>query len=207
MRTKLTEFKDACSDELAASNEMIVKQYDIWYSLIPFKSAICVTDTNAQDYCLLKASSSSSSTSKTRRSDVSYAARHLTNTVHKRAQTVLMPNVDTYRNSHLMYLFTSPDMDAAQLCTPCTQKIVAKYIGFEYATPYALGLNKSPLLGGQAPLWAAMQEKCSSDFTETITKTAGVATADQFSGGPATTAASSFTTLAAAFAAAVFALF
>ncbi|KAG8734447.1 hypothetical protein FRC11_009976 [Ceratobasidium sp. 423] len=204
MRSKLTEFKDACSADFSSS-DMVAKQYDVWYSLIPFKSAICAKDANTQAYCLLNTSSSSSSTN-TRRSDVTYAANHLGRSVHKRAQTVLMPNTDTYRNSNLMYLFTSPDMTADQLCTSCTQQIVSKYIAFESSTPYALGLSKSPLLGGQSQLWAAMQEKCPADFMSQVTNIAGVASADQLADGAVTTSASYFTALAAAFAAA-FALF
>lgn len=202
MRAKLTEFKDACSADLT-SNDMVAKQYDVWYSLIPFKSAICAKDADTQAYCLLNTSSSSSSTSNTRRSDVTYAANHLERSVHKRAQTVLMPNTDTFRNSNLMYLFISPVMNAGELCTSCTQQILSKYVAWESATPYALGLSKSPLLGAQSQLWAAMQEKCPADFTSQVTNIAGVASADQLAGGAVTTTASYFTALAAAFAAAL----
>ncbi|CUA72210.1 hypothetical protein RSOLAG22IIIB_00873 [Rhizoctonia solani] len=141
MRAKLTEFKDACSDDITA-NDMVAKQYDVWYSLIPFKSAICAKDATTQAYCLLNTGSSSTNQN-TRRSDVTYAAGHLTNTVHKRAQTVLMPNSDTYRNSNIMYLFISPDMSADDLCTSCAQQVISKYIAFESATPHALGVSKS----------------------------------------------------------------
>ncbi|CAE6524736.1 unnamed protein product [Rhizoctonia solani] len=202
MRAKLTEFKDACSPDFG-SNDMVAKQYDIWYSLIPFKSAICAKDADTQAYCLLNISSGSSSTSNTRRSDVTYAANHLERSVHKRAQTVLMPNTDTYRNSNLMYLFISPSLTSEQLCTSCTQQIISKYIAFESSTPYALGLTKSPLLGGQSQLWAAMQEKCATDFMSQVTNIAGVASADQLADGAVTTTASYFTALAAAFAAAL----
>ncbi|CAE6488003.1 unnamed protein product [Rhizoctonia solani] len=203
IRAKLTEFKDACSNDFA-TNEMVAKQYDIWYSLIPYKSAICAKDTNA--YCLLNIGTSSGTNQNTRRSDVAYAASHLTNAVHKRAQTVLMPNTDTYRNSHLMYLFVSPDMDQAQLCTPCAQQIISKYVAFETANPYALGLKQSPLLGGQSELWAAMQGKCSVDYMNQVKNIAGVPSADQLADGAVTTTASYFAALVAAFAAA-FALF
>ncbi|CAE6434122.1 unnamed protein product [Rhizoctonia solani] len=209
MGAKLTEFKDACSDELTGANpnKMVIKQYDVWYSLIPFKSAICTKDTTTQAYCLLNIGAGSSSSSTTqntaaRRSNVVYANTHLVNTIRKRAQTVLVPNADTYRNSNLMYLFTSPDMTAPELCTPCTQQIVSKYIAFESATPYALGLSKSPLLGGQSQIWAAMQEKCTPEYMTQVTDIAGVVTAEQISGSAVTTTASYFTALAAAFAAA-----
>ncbi|CAE6420053.1 hypothetical protein ACGC1H_004853 [Rhizoctonia solani] len=206
IRAKLAEFKDACSDDFA-TNDMVAKQYDIWYSLIPYRSAICAKDTST--YCLLNPGTSSSSSStyqNTRRSDVTYAAGHLTNAVHKRAQTVIMPNTDTYRNSHLMYLFISPEMDQEHLCTACAQQIISKYVAFETATPYALGLKQSPLLGGQSELWAAMQGKCSADYMNQVKNIAGVPSADALADGAVVTTASYFTALVAAFAAA-FALF
>lgn len=207
IRSKLTEFKDACSDDF--TNDMVAKQYDVWYSFIPFKAAICAKDPDSQNFCLENTgtgSSSSSTHQNTRRSDVTYAVKHLTNAVHKRAQTVLMPNTDTYRNSHLMYLFVSPDMTADQLCTPCTQQIYSKYIAFQTATPHALGIKQSPLLSGQSELWAAMQAKCPAEFMTEVTNIAGVVSADKLTGGAVTTTASYFTTMAAAFAA-TFALF
>ncbi|KDN49312.1 hypothetical protein RSAG8_02014, partial [Rhizoctonia solani AG-8 WAC10335] len=206
MRAKLTEFKDACSNDFATNN-MVAKQYDAWFALIPFKSAICAKDANTQAYCLLNTGTGSSSSGQNaRRSDAAYAAGHLTVPVHKRAQTVIMPNTETYLNSHLMYLFTSPGMTADQLCTSCTQQIISKYAAFQTATPYALGIQQSPLLGGLPELWAAMQEKCPADFMSQVNNIAGVASADQLADGAVTTTASYFTALAAAFAAA-FALF
>ncbi|KAF8744834.1 hypothetical protein RHS02_02417, partial [Rhizoctonia solani] len=206
IRPKLTEFKDACSDELigANPNDLVIKQYDIWYSLIPFKSSICVKGSS--EYCLLNiyAGTGSSGTQSTvaRRSDLSYAAGHLASTVGKRAQSVIVPNTSTYRNSNLMYLFISPNTPADKLCTPCTQEILSVYSAFGTAVPHALGAAQSPLLGGQAELWPALGEKCPAGFAEEITKMAGIDITGE-TGGAATMAASYFTTMAAAFAAAI----
>ncbi|KAF8758852.1 hypothetical protein RHS01_03076 [Rhizoctonia solani] len=135
--------------------------------------SICVKGSS--EYCLLNiyAGTGSSGTQSTvaRRSDLSYAAGHLASTVGKRAQSVIVPNTSTYRNSNLI-------------------------------RAHALGAAQSPLLGGQAELWPALGEKCPAGFAEEITKMAGIDITGE-TGGAATMAASYFTTMAAAFAAAI----
>ncbi|KAB5595255.1 transmembrane protein [Ceratobasidium theobromae] len=201
VRNKLTEFKDACGDELtgASPNTVIIKNYDVLYTLIPFKDAICARDVSTQAYCALNVASSSSTAGNSTQNIV--LSSELTASRRKRAQTVLVPNTDAYRSNNLMYLFTSPDMNAGQLCTSCTQQIVSKYIAFESSTPYALGLKNSPLLSGQSALWAAMQEKCPASFLTEVSNIAGVASAADINGASALGGGSLLTALAGALAA------
>lgn len=86
----------------------------------------------------------------------------------------LLPTPEDYRSSGLVYLFLQPDLPAAQLCTTCTKSILASYIKFEAATPYAMGLTNSPILGDQLQLWRNVTEKCGQEFSTDIMNIAGV---------------------------------
>ncbi|KAG9015150.1 hypothetical protein FRB94_004269 [Tulasnella sp. JGI-2019a] len=78
------------------------------------------------------------------------------------------PDTATYRESNVMYLFTTPSLSAASLCTTCTQAILTVYAKWEAATPYGCGLSKSPMLGGQAELWTAASAKCGSTWMSKV---------------------------------------
>ncbi|CAE6491192.1 unnamed protein product, partial [Rhizoctonia solani] len=190
----LAEFSDACSSDFA-SNKIVATQYDVWYTLIPYKAALCVKD--GDEFCLLKAAKGSSSSQNTRRSNAAYAAGHLANPVTKRDQTVLTSNIDTFRKSHLLYQFASTDIDAESLCTNCTQIVTAEYVKYRTANAYALAASQESLFGGGVPeFWASLSAKCPVGFPEKITELAGV---DQV-GGAATHTASYLTALVATFA-------
>ncbi|CAE6471448.1 unnamed protein product [Rhizoctonia solani] len=190
----LAEFSDACSSDFA-SNKIVATQYDVWYTLTPYKTALCVKD--GDEFCLLKAAKGSSSSQNTRRSNAAYAAGHLANPVTKRDQTVLTSNIDTFRKSHLLYQFASTDIDAESLCTNCTQIVTAEYVKYRTANAYALAASQESLFGGGVPeFWASLSAKCPVGFPEKITELAGV---DQV-GGAATHTASYLTALVATFA-------
>ncbi|CCO26011.1 hypothetical protein BN14_00025 [Rhizoctonia solani AG-1 IB] len=199
MGAKLTEFKDRCSDELIGSNPnpVVIKNYDALYALVPFKAAVCAMD--GPNYCLINAGTNSTSTQSTaaRRFGRSYVAGH---SAAKRAQTVLVPNTNTYSSNYLMFLFTSPAMPAELLCTNCTANILSEYMSFQMSQPHALGSAKSPLLGGQGTLWSSMSEKCPADYMKKLSKGSSF---DNSNSGAVSTAAGYFTALAAALAAAV----
>ncbi|KAF8610707.1 hypothetical protein BDV93DRAFT_484141 [Ceratobasidium sp. AG-I] len=191
VRSKLTSFKDACGDELSRSDPTVVGMYDVLYTVTAFKAAICTKDQDTQAYCLLNIGTGSSVANTTQSlatgpsESVKYAEGHLANSLvssRRRAQSVLIPNTDTYRNTNLIYLFTSPDMNSGELCTSCTQQIISKYVSWESTTPHALGVKNSPLLGGQSELWTAIQDKCPASFLSEVSNIAGVASADQISG-------------------------
>lgn len=82
--------------------------------------------------------------------------------------TVITPNVTTYRNTNLPFLFLQPSYPSAQLCTPCTREIMVAYIKWETQVPYALGLAQSPTLGGQIELWNAITGTCGANYVNAI---------------------------------------
>jgi len=209
LRSKLTNFKDACGAELTGSNpnDVVIRDYDTMYTLSPFKAAICSKNPSNQAYCVLNTSSSGNSKRGVAlSSDVMYARDHLANAYVSRkrgsTQSVLVPNVDTYRNTNLLYLFVSPDMNTGELCTDCTEEIMTKYVAWESAVPYALGLANSPMLGGQSQLWAAIQDKCPANFLTEISNAAG-SNPDSISGASHVNAGRTVTAFAGALAALV----
>ncbi|QRW26913.1 hypothetical protein RhiXN_01508 [Rhizoctonia solani] len=167
IRPKLTEFKDACSDELigANPNDLVIKQYDIWYSLIPFKSSICVKGSS--EYCLLNiyAGTGSSGTQSTVAVD------------------------PTYR------------MPPAISRAPSASEILSVYSAFGTAVPMLSEQPRARFLAARLN-FGRVGEKCPAGFAEEITKMAGIDITGE-TGGAATMAASYFTTMAAAFAAAI----
>ncbi|EFP88751.1 hypothetical protein PGT21_033398 [Puccinia graminis f. sp. tritici] len=89
-------------------------------------------------------------------------------------QQVFNPNPDTYTNTNLAFLFLSAYLPDAALCKPCTQSVLAAYIGFEQATPHFGGLSSSGYLSGQLKLWQAVSARCGAPFIEAINQEAGI---------------------------------
>ncbi|PLW46422.1 hypothetical protein PCANC_11118 [Puccinia coronata f. sp. avenae] len=89
-------------------------------------------------------------------------------------QQIYNPNPDTYTNTNLAFLFLNPSMPDGALCKPCTQSVLAAYIGFEQATPHFGGLSSSGYLSGQLKLWQAVSARCGAPFIEAINQEAGI---------------------------------
>jgi hypothetical protein len=91
--------------------------------------------------------------------------------------SIITPNMTTYRNTNLPFLFLQPTMKQSTLCTPCTREVMVSYIKWETAFPYALGLSQSPILGGQSELWNAINATCGPTYVKAITSEVGIAAA------------------------------
>ncbi|KAI7953402.1 hypothetical protein MJO28_005949 [Puccinia striiformis f. sp. tritici] len=89
-------------------------------------------------------------------------------------QQIYNPNPDTYTNTNLAFLFLSPYLSDKALCKPCTQSVLAAYIGFEQATPHYGGLASSGYLSGQLKLWKSVSDRCGAAFIEAINQEAGI---------------------------------
>ncbi|AAW44223.1 hypothetical protein CNF00800 [Cryptococcus deneoformans JEC21] len=87
--------------------------------------------------------------------------------------TIITPNVTTYKNTNLPFLFLQSSMDSSALCTPCTREVMVAYIKWETQMPYALGLRQSPILGGQSALWSAINSTCGTAYVNAITSEVG----------------------------------
>jgi hypothetical protein len=193
---QLGSFYAACSVELTSSpNDAVKSLYDVLYSLVPLRSAICSKDDSG-NYCATQLSNSSSTGSvnivdpeksqqQTLLQQYLYSTtdggaalrRDVSNTT-----SALVPNTTTYQNTNLLFLFLSPDMPASELCTTCCRNIITPYITFESSCPYALGLSNSLLLSGQVPLYNNITSKCGSSFLSGALQAAGGISSGMLSG-------------------------
>lgn len=141
IKKQLTSFASACGDELTGDspNDAVRSTYDNLYVLAPLKNAICTkTDTNA--FCAASITPGSSS-------------------------QVTVGSVDSmYHGTSLAYLFVDPTASKDVVCTGCTKSILSAYTSFEMSTPYAFGLSKSGILGGQQAVWQGVLDTCGSSF-------------------------------------------
>ncbi|ODO06084.1 hypothetical protein L198_01314 [Cryptococcus wingfieldii CBS 7118] len=87
--------------------------------------------------------------------------------------TIITPNATTYKSTNLPFLFLQPTLSSSALCTPCTREVMVSYIKWETQVPYALGLSKSPILGGQSALWSAINSTCGTAFVNAIKSQVG----------------------------------
>jgi len=160
--------------------------------LTPLKEAVCSKDESGR-YCVTQATSSSSAAAAgpsdakvnavigtTPGPNLGSIKQYLwsqTSTVGKRAaapaQAAIIPNVTTYHDSNLLFMFLTPDTDASQLCTACTRSVLMSYINFESSVPYAPGLKQSPLMSGQSELYQGVLSKCGKNFFNSGVQAAG----------------------------------
>jgi len=153
---KLIEFYPACANELTTSPVAgVLTIYEVLYAIQPMKNAVCAKDDDGS-FCATKAKGSV-----TRRS-----------TVERRADAVT-PNIAAYHASNLPFIFLTPELDNAALCTPCTRKILSAWFNFESRVPYVPGIPNSPLLSSQTPLHTGVTTKCGEGFLNAAVGAAG----------------------------------
>lgn len=185
---KLAEFYSACSVELTSSpNADVVQMYDILYTLVPLKTAVCSKDDNGK-YCVTeshKPSNSSATPSGLSNAIASVNTGGLTPAeilenlyspavLSRRAQSpAIQPNTTTIGGTNLPFLFLQPSLAAANLCTACTRNVLTSYIQFESDVPCALGIGSSPMLNGQSALYSAVQATCGKNFLSGAVQAAG----------------------------------
>ncbi|KAF8628582.1 hypothetical protein AX17_005978 [Amanita inopinata Kibby_2008] len=197
IRGKLAAFYSACSAELTINSVPGVNQiYDVLYTLLPFKKAICSKNDN-DNYCILQQKNSATPSglhnaiAVPASSNPQDVMNHLSIKVPLQRRgniEAVAPNVTTFRNTNLPFLFLKPDLDAATLCTSCTRQIFMSYFNFETVSPYAPGLTKSTLLGGQLDLYKGIQNTCGQNFLQTNVQAAGGISGDSLFSGAAHTA-------------------
>lgn len=91
----------------------------------------------------------------------------------KNLASIVTPNATTYQSTNLPFLFLQPEMAKDSLCTACTISVFASYVKWENSLPYGLGLSSSPILGGQAKLYNAVNQTCGKSFVDAISSQAG----------------------------------
>lgn len=91
----------------------------------------------------------------------------------RRAATAILPNMTTYHDTNLPFIFFTPNLDATKLCTACSRNVLTAYINFESNVPYGPGLSQSQLLDTQSALYSAIQQKCPTGFLSGAVQAAG----------------------------------
>lgn len=180
IRAQLMSFYLACSAELTTNvNTDVLRTYDVLYSITPFRQAICSTSENGQ-YCAAQMNCTSSNsgtgtgTSSSLTTSTNSGQQYLyTSLGLSDGTTAMVPNVTTYQDTNLLFLFLQASMPTSQLCTICTRSILTSYILFESSLPYAPGLVNSLLLSSQPALYNATVSKCPSGFMNGAVEAAG----------------------------------
>jgi hypothetical protein len=89
------------------------------------------------------------------------------------AQAAMVPNIKTFHDNNIAFLFYKPDLDAASLCTTCARQVLTAYMTYESDVVYGPGISNSPLLDNQPALLAAVKDKCPAGFLNGAVQAAG----------------------------------
>jgi hypothetical protein len=147
----LTQFAGACADDLVTTQE-VSSTYDMLYNMIPMRSTLCTKD--GAQYCALK-------------KEIVGSSDALQLPEGELAQ-IVMANLDQMGTANVGFWFLTPDSDVIALCSTCAQDMLAGMVAMQDAVPYAIGINQSPLLQGQAKIWQAVTTKCSAEVAANV---------------------------------------
>jgi hypothetical protein len=207
IRSQLTNFYSACSNELTSSpNSGVIQAYDVLYVLYPFSQAVCTKDDSG-NYCVLEVGSSTN-TSKTLLSSSSTdssPAADLWSTLssgntRRGEDQVVTPNFQQFKSLNLVFLGLLPSTSADQLCKTCTRNVLNQYIAWMSSISYAPGVPNSPLMSGETDLYNAVQQKCGAPFLSGSVQAAGGISGGILNGGAADLSVNTRTVVGALFA-------
>ncbi|KAG6336307.1 hypothetical protein ID866_2783 [Astraeus odoratus] len=199
LSSQLGSFYAACSAELTSTlNVDVLRMYEILYVLGPLRKAICGKDDSGK-YCATELGSSKTASGAGSVNAVTggtnqqallekylYTTTGSGNTVTRRdssASAAFIPNVTTYQDTNLVFLFLQPSTDSTTLCTSCTRSILSSFITFESSYPYAPGLNNSLFLHNQPSLYNSVTSTCGANFLSGAVQAAGGLSASVLSDG------------------------
>jgi len=172
IRTQLTEFYAGCPNELSSSspNSDVTRAYDVLYALYPFSQAVC-TKGDDGSYCVLKVASTLGSG----KTLLSSSDQNLWSSLpsSRRDEQVIVPNLQQFKAGNIAFLGLQPSDTQEQLCQTCTRNVLGPYIAFTSSIPCAFGLSNSLILGGQIPLYNAVQSTCGAPFLSGSVQAAG----------------------------------
>jgi len=182
IRSQITAFYTACPAELTTGRvDEVVEIYDVLYTLLPMQTSVCSKDDSA-DWCVMAATTTTRDVEDAVSGGSTVGLAQLLALLYtdnsaalkRRAETsAIVPNITTYHDTNLPFLFFTPSQDATTLCTSCSRNVLTAYINFESNVPYAPGLNNSLLLDTQSALYSAIQSKCPSGFLSGAVQAAG----------------------------------
>jgi hypothetical protein len=178
IRSKITDFYSACTAELTTSkNKDVIRTYDTIYTLLPMRTAICSKDDSG-NWCVLATPGAGKKETSSPITVGQVLASLFTTTTggalrRRGPQAAIVPNMATYHDNNLPFLYYKPDLDASTLCTTCVRLILTGYMTFESNVAYAPGLSNSQLLDTQPSLYDAVKNKCPASFLSGAVQAAG----------------------------------
>ncbi|WFD00894.1 hypothetical protein MYAM1_003649 [Malassezia yamatoensis] len=180
VRQYIAQFWDSCTSELESGNDQVAQLYDYLYIFNPFRDAMCTKNSNGT-YCLesLGPSMQSSVNLEALQLDAVFDAdnanseEYWAHTVNTVTTSNLASNASDLASDHI-FLFLSGTTDKSTICTECARDILAAYVSFEMATPYALGLERSSVLQPQIDIYTNARKQCGSEFLQKISTQAGM---------------------------------
>ncbi|PPQ80328.1 hypothetical protein CVT25_003611 [Psilocybe cyanescens] len=208
IRSKITSFYTACTDELTTKRvDDAVKIYDVLYTILPLRTSVCSKDDTGS-WCVMADTTTTREVSDEASGDSStlslaklMALLYTKNSALQRRATVsaIVPNITTYHDTNLPFIFFKPSLDATRLCTTCSRNVLTAYINFESNVPYAPGLTASLLLSTQSDLYTAIQQKCPANFLSGAVQAAGGLSSGSgiFSSGAVSTVSSEYSSILA----------
>jgi len=176
IRSKITDFYSACTAELTANkNRDVIRTYDIIYTLLPMRTSICSKDDSGNWCVLASPGAGTKETAPTVAQVLAALYSPSTSGALKRRgpQTPIVPNMATFHDNNLPFMYYKPDLDASALCTTCVRSILTAYMTFESNVAYAPGLSNSQLLDTQPSLYDAVKKKCPANFLSGAVQAAG----------------------------------
>ncbi|WFD36545.1 hypothetical protein MCUN1_003428 [Malassezia cuniculi] len=164
VRQYVSSFWDSCSDELESGNSEVKDLYDYIYMFVPFRDAVCSQD-NGQ-YCVL-----------------GLVPQNLQAIKQLQASRGMYMNLATSSSStntssssvlvEQAFLFLGQASNETVMCSNCAQEVLSSYVAFEMSTPYALGLDRSEVLGKQSEIVSHAQDLCGEKFIAQVGSRAG----------------------------------
>jgi hypothetical protein len=189
INSQITGFYKSCSDELTSNaNADVVRLYDVLFTIIPMKQALCSKGDNG-NWCVSSGV------------PLSTSASDLQKSLYTESGQTVIPNTAAFASNNLPFLLINPKLESAALCTACTRNVLSAYINYESDLPYAPGLNRSQILGTQTELFNAVSEKCGARFMDNEVQAAGgLGTGNSILGGGAASLNAGFQSILATFA-------
>jgi hypothetical protein len=178
----------------------VIGIYDVLYTIPPLRTSVCSKDDNGA-WCVMAATTTAREVGGDSPSLAQLLALLYTDNsgaLKRRADTTaISPNMTTYHDTNLPFIFFTPSLDATKLCTACSRNVLTAYINFESNVPYGPGLSQSQLLDTQSALYSAIQEKCPSGFLSGAVQAAGGLSGGLFSSGAISTVSAEYQSILA----------
>jgi hypothetical protein len=160
----------------------VVRLYDVIYTMLPLRTSMCSKDDSGS-WCVMAATTTTREVDDTVTGESptlslpQLLASLYTNSagaLKRRADvTAILPNMQTYHDTNLPFLFITSSLDKTKLCVTCTRNVLTAYINFESNVPYGPGLSNSQILNTQPGLYSAIQATCPSGFLSGAVQAAG----------------------------------